>query len=507
MERHAAPPGQNFKLQAEKICKSFGGVHALADLDLEVRPATIHCVVGENGAGKSTLMKVFSGVVRKDSGIIRVDGAEARIQGPKYAKKLGIGIIYQEFSLVPDMTVAENIFLEKLGEGGFFVSPAGLNAKARKVLDSFGLDIEPTAPVKDLSVAKMQIVEIAKVLAQDAEIVILDEPTAVLAGPEIRTLFSILFALKARGMTVIYISHRLDEIIEIADEVSVIKDGVRTRVMLRDDLTKEEIMSAMTGRSLTEIYPKRTSNVGGELFRSEAVSRGKQVRSVSLTVNRGEVVGIAGLVGSGRTEFARTAFGIDRMASGRLVIAGKPVSVRNARDALGYGIGLAPENRKECGLSLGMSIASNISSTNLRSVAWGGLFLSDARENAVANSYVRSLSIKRESNRDPASSLSGGNQQKVVLAKWLNSGVDFLILDEPTRGVDVGARREIYTIINSLAAEGKGLLVISSEMAELIGICDRAYVFCEGAVAGCLAGRDITEENIMHLAIPAGRRG
>ncbi len=497
-----APP----KLRAHQVCKYFGGVHALDKLDLEVRPATIHCVVGENGAGKSTLMKIFSGVVKKDAGSIYVDGKEVNIASPRQAKDLGIGIIYQELSLVPDMTVAENVFLEDLKAGGMFVSPSRLNARAKAIIDAFGLDIEPTARVRGLSVAKMQIVEIAKVLAQDVKILILDEPTAVLAGPEIRTLFDTLFALKQKGMTIIYISHRLEEILEIADDVSVIKDGVRTGVLPREGLSKDLIITAMTGRDLADIYPRRVPQVGDELFRAEDVSQEKLVRSVSLTVNRGEVVGIAGLVGSGRSEFARAVFGIDRIVSGELFMRGQPVRVKNARAALRHSIGLAPENRKEAGLSLDMSIAANISATNLGSVSAGGFFISDGRENDLADSYVQSLNIKRGRNADPVSSLSGGNQQKVVLAKWLNSRAEFLILDEPTRGVDVGARYDIYTIINSLAASGKGLLVISSEMAEHIGICDRIYVFSEGRVAGSLSGPDMTEETIMRLAIPAGEK-
>ena len=496
-----------YAIQAVGVTKSFGGVKALSGINLAVRANTIHCIVGENGAGKSTLMKIFSGVLDRDGGDILVSGRPVDIRSPKDSSAHGIGIIYQEFVLAPDMTVAENIFLDNLGNGGFFVNGRALRAKAREITSRFGFDIDPGAKVEHLSVAYMQIVEIAKALAKDVKVLILDEPTAVLSEPEIRVLFDILAKLKASGVTIIYISHRLEEVFEIGDDITVIKDGETMVSAPRTEFDRHSIIRHMTGRDMSDLFPRRTGvEIGEEIFRADNVSQADIIDGISLSVRKGEVVGIAGLVGSGRTEFARTVFGMDRLTSGELFLCGESVRMRTPREAVKRGIGLVPENRKDQGLILPMSIAENLTSANLRGIASARLFINRKRENGITRDYGEKLRIKRNSDREAVGNLSGGNQQKVVLAKWLNSGCRFLILDEPTRGVDVGAKYEIYTVINELATAGYGILIISSEVIEIIGMCDRVYVFAEGRVAGELAGDALTEEAIMHMAIPTRHR-
>ncbi len=492
-----------YAIQAVGVTKAFGGVKALTGINLSIKSNTIHCIVGENGAGKSTLMKIFSGVLEKDQGQIFVNGKPVEIHSPKDSMELGIGIIYQEFVLAPDLSVAENIFLDNMADGGFFVNWRKLRAKAREIISKFGFDINPTVSVKKLSVAYMQVVEIAKALAKNVKILILDEPTAVLSGPEINVLFRILRQLKESGVTIIYISHRLEEVFEIADEISVLKDGMSVVTLPRGDLDRAGIIRYMTGRDMSSMFPARKGvEIGEEIFAAESVTQRSIIKNISLNVRRGEVVGIAGLVGSGRSEFARAAFGMDRITSGCFKVSGKKVAVSTPRDSVRHGVGLVPENRKDQGLILGMSIASNITAASLEKIITAGCFISGRKEQNITEEYRGKLRIKMNSPRDAVSSLSGGNQQKVVLGKWLSSGCDFLILDEPTRGVDVGAKFEIYTVINTLAAAGYGILLISSEVTEIIGMCDRVYVFNEGRISGELAGGDLTEENILHMAIP-----
>lgn len=490
-----------YAIEARNVRKSFGGVHALKGIDLAVRDRTIHCIIGENGAGKSTLMKIFSGVLKRDCGDILVDGVPAAIVSPKDSVQQGIGIIYQEFVLAPDMTVAENIFLDRLSNG-FFINWKNINRKARDYIERFGFNIAPQTMVRDLSVAYMQIIEITKALAKNARILILDEPTAVLSGPEIAILLGILRKLKDEGKTIIYISHRLEEVFEIADDITVFKDGETVKTGPVDAFTKRDIINLMTGREMTELFPERNVEKGDVVLEARSVSQKNIVEDVSITVRAGEVVGLAGLVGSGRTEFARTLFGLDRMITGELFLDGEKVVVNSPRDALRMGIGMVPENRKDQGLVLDMSIAANITMANLRSIVRGGIFLNGKKESEISDHFSKRLRIKMNRNQDRVGSLSGGNQQKVVVGKWLHTKCRVLILDEPTRGVDIGAKYDIYLLINELAAQGYAVIMISSELIEIIGMCDRVYVFNEGRVGGCLQRHELNEPDIMRLAIP-----
>ncbi len=492
----------DYAIEAREIGKSFGGVRALKGINLAVRKQSIHCIVGENGAGKSTLMKIFSGVLKKDSGDIFVNGRSVNISSPKDSVSQGIGIIYQEFVLAPDMTVAENIFLDKLSSGGFFINWKSINSRAREFIHRFGFKIAPQTMIRDLSVAYMQIIEITKALAKNAKILILDEPTAVLSDPEIKILMAILRKLKEDGTTIIYISHRLDEVFEIADEITVFKDGESIETGPAGKYSKGDIINLMTGRAMTELFPKRNAAIGDTILEACGIGQKNIVRDISLEVRTGEVVGLAGLVGSGRSEFARVLFGLDRKTSGDILFQGAKIFVKSPRDALRHGIGMVPENRKDQGLALDMSIAENMTMANLSSVVRAGIFIDSKKENGISSHFSQRLRIKMNRNRDKASSLSGGNQQKVVLGKWLNSKCKLLILDEPTRGVDIGAKYDIYLIINELAAQGYAVIMISSELIEIIGMCDRAYVFNEGRVAGCVSGGDMNEANIMRMAIP-----
>ncbi len=494
-----------YAIEAINIKKSFGGVHALRNINFKARKSSIHCIVGENGAGKSTLMKIFSGVVAKDSGVIKVNGKEVDISDPHASHEHGIGIIYQEFVLAPDMTVAENVFLDNLSGGSFFINWLKVNQATQEILDDFGFEIKADALVADLSVAYMQIVEITKALAKNASILILDEPTAVLADPEIKVLFGILRRLKEKGVTIIYISHRLDEVFAIADDITVFKDGESIQTCACRDTCRDKIITAMIGREMNDLFPPRNAAVGGEIFRAENLAQKSVLDGVDITVRAGEVVGISGLVGSGRSEFARAVFGIDRITRGTLYIDSKQVRIRPPRDALRHRLGLVPENRKDQGLFLALGIDNNITMANIRSVTTHRFFLNHRREREIAEEYKKKLAIRMGKPSNPASSLSGGNQQKVVLAKWLHSQCRVLIFGEPTRGVDVGGKQEIYKLINDLAVSRYGILVISSEMLEIIGICDRTYVFSEGKVAGSLAGDEMTEAEMLRLAIPASR--
>ncbi|MCC8181303.1 MAG: sugar ABC transporter ATP-binding protein, partial [Planctomycetes bacterium] len=480
-------------------------VKALRNINFKAKKGSIHCIVGENGAGKSTLMKIFSGVESKDSGQIKINGEEVEITDPHSSHEKGVGIIYQEFVLAPDMTVAENVFLDDLDKGKFFIKWAKINQATQKIIDDFGFHIRADQVVGDLSVAYMQIVEITKALAKNANILILDEPTAVLAEPEIKVLFSILRRLKDKGVTIIYISHRLAEVFEIADEITVFKDGESILTCQCCETDKDSIITAMIGREMKDLFPPRNATIGEEIFRTEGLAQESILDGVDISVRAGEVVGISGLVGSGRTEFAKAVFGIDRVTRGTVYVKSQPVKIKKPRDALRHRVGLVPENRKDQGLFLELPIAANVTMANHKSVSSHRLFLHHRREKDIAEQFREKLAIKAGGVKLPASSLSGGNQQKVALAKWLHTKCDILIFDEPTRGVDVGGKQEIYRLINELAEDGYGIVVISSEMLEIIGLCDRTYVFSEGRVAGHLEKSEMTEAEMLRLAIPASR--
>ena len=488
-----------YRVEMKGISKSFGGVRALKNVDLAVRPGEILGLVGENGAGKSTLMKILSGALQKDRGQILIDGKPVEIPNPRAGLELGIAIIYQEFALVPDLTVSENIFLG--ANPGAVVNWEALHRRAGEALTKLGFDINPRLTVRELSVAHQQVVEIAKALTRNARILVLDEPTAVLAPAEAERLFELLGDLKRAGISIIYISHRLDEVFRLSDEITVMKDGEVVGTMKASETNTSEIISMMVGRELATLFPAREVTIGEEVLRVEHISVGNRVKDVSFSVRAGEVFGIAGLVGSGRTELVRAIFGADRRDSGQVFLDGKPVVINSPAAAVRLGIGLVPEDRKTQGLILEHAIRTNVTMPCISNVMRALGFIDFKKETEIVEDQVKKLSIKIASIQDPVSSLSGGNQQKVSLAKWFASNSRVLILDEPTRGVDVGAKVEIYDLINQAVKQGVAVIFISSELEEVVGMCDRVLVMSRGVPRGFLEKPDISEKNIMRLAV------
>ena len=480
------------------ISKVFGGIRALDDVSFSVKAGEVHALVGENGAGKSTLMKILAGAHQATTGEIRVGGEPAVIPSPHASRSLGIGIIYQELALAPELTVAENIFL---GELPGFVNARALRARAAKLLDDLGFVIDPGAIVATLPLAFQQAVEIAKAMSRQVRILILDEPTAVLAPPEVERLLAVVQELSRRGVSVVYISHRLDEIFRIANQITVLKDGRTVGTYPVAGMDEARLISLMVGREATQLFPKVERTRGGELLRVEGLSVSGLVKQVSFSLHQGEVLGIAGLVGSGRTEVARAIFGADRAETGTISMNGSRVVIRSPRQGVASGIGLVPEDRKGQGLVLAMPIRQNVTLTCLqRFTNWLGVVRRRA-ERASVDDVAKRTTIRARNLDLPVSSLSGGNQQKVVLAKWLDAGCKVVILDEPTRGVDVGARSEIYQLIENLAANGLGVIVISSDMLEVIGASDRILVMSGGRISGELAREEFSEARIMQLAL------
>ncbi len=492
--------GNEYCVEARNIYKTFGGVHALKDVTLRIKKGEILGLVGENGAGKSTLMKILSGVYTRDNGELLVDGEHVEFYSPHDSQSKGIGIIYQEFALAPHLTVAENIYLGNLGEGKSLVNWRKLNTKAQKLISDLGFDINPLSTVEELSVAYQQVVEIAKALTREVKLLILDEPTAVLAPTEVIKLFEVLNNLRQKGVSIVYISHRLEEVLEICDRITVLKDGTYVDTLITKDTTKDELIIKMIGRSLLDIFPPKSRTFGCEIFRVEHIT-GKKITDVSFDIKEGEIIGIAGLIGSGRTELVRAMFGADMRYGGNMYFKGERIRVKGIRNAVKQGIGLLPESRKEQGVILDMAVKSNISMTCISKVASALGIIRRTKEDDMAKSQVDALNIKTDSINIEVNSLSGGNQQKVSLAKWLSADCKIIFLDEPTRGVDIGAKVEIYSIIDQLARAGIAVVVISSEMLEVIGLCDKVMVMKRGEVSGFLEGSEICEVNIMKFAV------
>jgi putative multiple sugar transport system ATP-binding protein len=498
-------------LEMRGITKTFPGVKALEDVNLAVRRGEIHAICGENGAGKSTLMKVLSGVYPAGSydGEIIYDGQPVRFNGIRDSEHVGIVIIHQELALVPYLSIAENMFLgnERRGRGGL-IDWNKANAEAARLLAEVGLDENPVTPVGQLGVGKQQLVEIAKALSKDVRLLILDEPTAALNDNDSAHLLDLMRRLRERGITSIMISHKLGEITAVSDNVTVIRDGrtVETLSLHAGEVTQERIIRGMVGRDLESYYPERESHPGEEILRVEdwtvwhPTQDRKVVEDASFTVRAGEVVGIAGLMGAGRTELAMSVFGraYGRNITGRMFVHGKEVKPRNVSEAIDAGIAYATEDRKHYGLNLIEDIRRNVSAAALNKLASKG-FVNGNEEIKVAEGYRKSMNVKAPSVASVVGKLSGGNQQKVVLSKWLYTDPEVLILDEPTRGIDVGAKYEIYTIINRLVAAGKAVLVISSELPELLGICDRIYTLSAGRITGEVPVGQATQENLMEL--------
>lgn len=491
------------RVELLNISKSYGGISALKSVSLKVRPGEIHALVGENGAGKSTLMKILSGAVLKDEGNIVIDGREASIRSTHDSKKLGIGIIYQEFSLVPDLSVAENIFLSQLVSQGFWMRWGRMKSRADELIKSIGFDIDPATPVHKLSIARQQIVEIAKALSEKVKVLILDEPSAVLGTQEIHRLFDTLKGLSKEGVSIIYITHHLEEVFEIADRITILKDGTSVDCLAVSDTGKDELVRLMLGRSLDAMFPDRQAVKGRELLRVENILPEGMDDGLSFTVNEGEVLGIAGLVGSGRTELLRAIYAADKPIQGEIYLSGKRQRIKIPYDAVRAGIGMVPEDRKQHGAILSLSVKQNISLANMKGITDRLGFIQPGKEKDIVKRLLARLSVKASSENAAVSTLSGGNQQKTVLAKWINRSCSVLMIDEPTRGVDVGAKAEIYDLVNELSQQGMGLVLVSSETEELMGICDRILVMRNGRIRGELLKKDFTEENILRLAIGA----
>lgn len=484
------------------ISKSFGGVKALQDVHFDLKPGEIHALMGENGAGKSTLIKILSGAYTKDSGTIKIDGKELEINDTKVAKQQGISVIYQEFALAKDLTVAENIYIDHMGMGKNIINWKVLRRKTRELLDQLGFSIiNENARVGDLPVAFQQVVEICKSLSRQTKIMVLDEPTAVLTTNEVEKLFELILNLKKQGVGIIYVSHRLEEIFRISDRITVFKDGTYVDTVQTAQTNEHQLVNMMIGREIEDYFPKRNAKIGEVIFEVKNIKSGNAVKDVSFQVHAGEVLGLSGLVGAGRTETARAIFGADKKDSGEVYLKGKKLSIHTPKEAVKQHIGFLLEDRKNQGVLLEQSGRVNITMASLKDYTKALGIIDKKAEKEKVQSLIDALHIKIDGQDALVNSLSGGNQQKVSFAKWIASDPEVLILDEPTRGVDVGAKIEIYNIINRLAEEGKAIVMISSEMAEIIGMCDRSLVMREGVVTGELSRDELTEENLIKLSM------
>ena len=487
-------------LQLQGVGKRFPGVVALDGIDLDLRAGEVHAVCGENGAGKSTLMKIISGQYRADDGVVLYDGAPVQFSSATDAQAAGIAIIHQELNLVPHLSVAENIYLAREPKRGPFVDYRALNRAALLCLQRIGLNVSPTTLVGALSIAQQQMVEIAKALSLDARVLIMDEPTSSLTESETVQLFRIIKELRSEGVAILYISHRLDEMAEIVDRVTVLRDGRHIATSDFAATSVNEIVARMVGRPLDDAYPPRRSTPTDHvLLKVRDLQRTGTFGPVSFELRKGEILGFAGLMGAGRTEVARAIFGAERPDAGSILLGDTPVEINSPREAIRHGIAYLSEDRKKDGLALAMPVAANITLANVAAISSRG-FLRFADETAIAERYVRELGIRTPTVAQIARNLSGGNQQKIVIGKWLYRGSRILFFDEPTRGIDVGAKYAIYGLMDRLAADGVGVVLISSELPELLGMTDRIAVFHEGRIAAVLETGKTNQEEILHHA-------
>ena len=483
------------------IRKSYPGVRVLDDVSLTVRPGEVHALMGENGAGKSTLMKILAGAVRADAGTIHLDGQAVEIDTPLRAMELGIGIIYQELHLAPHLSVAENIFLGREPQRlPGWIDSAKMRRDAQDLMDSLGMTLDVRTSVGGLAVAQRQMVEIAKATSRKAKVIAMDEPSATLTAHELENLWILIRRLQAQGIGIVYISHRMDEVFQIADALTILRDGHVVGAKPISEISRDEVLKLMVGRSLDETFPKIVAEQGQPVLEISGLSRQGVLEDIHLSVHAGEVVALAGLVGSGRTEIARCVFGADRMSGGEMRLGGVPFSPRSPHDAIAAGVGFVTEDRKEQGILLDLSVRENISLASLPKISTLG-FLRRRQEQANAKESVEKLRVRTPSIEQQVGNLSGGNQQKIVLAKWLQTAPKLLILDEPTRGIDVGAKLEIYGIINDLAAQGVAILMISSELPEVLGMADTIVVVRDGRIAGTLSRAEATQEKVGQLAL------
>ena len=488
-------------LTMKNIDKSFPGVHALDHVDFELKRGEVHALMGENGAGKSTLMKVLTGIYTKDSGTITYEGREVEFHNTHDAQAAGIVIVHQELNMVGDLTVAQNIFIGREFKKGFMIDDRKMIQESKKLFDELHINIDPKAKMSDLTVGKQQMCEIAKAISHQAKVIIFDEPSAALTEKEIEDLFAIIRDLRKQNLGIIYISHRMDEIKVITDRVTVMRDGAYVGTLITDECTKEDIINMMVGRVIYE-DPKTHSMVPADapvVLKVEHLNAGKMVQDVSFELRKGEILGFSGLMGAGRTETARALFGADPKTGGDIYINGKKVTINSPEDAVKNGIGYLSEDRKRFGIVVQKTITENSTLATLPKYM-SGLFINKGAEKEVTEKYIKELDTKTPSAEQLVGNLSGGNQQKVVIAKWLVRNCDILIFDEPTRGIDVGAKNEIYKLMNRLAAEGKSIIMISSEMTEILRMSDRIIVMCEGKKTGEISIEEATQEAIMDKA-------
>lgn len=491
-------------MEIEKLTKRYPGVTALDEVSLTVRRGEIHGIIGENGAGKSTLIKAVTGAITPNSGVIRFDGCVYSHLDPKLSSSIGIGVIYQEFNLVPALSVAENIFLGHYSGNGITVNFKEMNRKAAEVMQKIGIQIPPEKPVGELTVGHQQIVEIMRSLVKDVKFLIMDEPTAPLTTNEVEQLYKIIRNLKQQGITIIYISHRLEELFDLADRVTVMRDGQYITTLNVPETNTRELIRYMVGRDLSDKFPQRNKPIGTEVLRVEHLS-GNGVEDISFTLHKGEILGFAGLLGCGRTETMEVLYGAAKKTGGKIFWNGREVEIQNTTAALKMGIGLIPEDRKKNGVFLSMSIQWNTAISCLRQkLLKYHLIVDTGKEKVLALEYVNKLRTKTPGIEQLVANLSGGNQQKVVVAKVMATDAELIIFDEPTRGIDVGAKQEMYLLIRKMVDEGKSVIMISSEMAEVIGLSDRIVVLCEGRQMGILAREEFDQERILTLASGMG---
>lgn len=490
-------------LKMEGICKSFPGVQALSGVRLELHKGEVLALIGENGAGKSTLMKILAGIHRKDAGRIMLKGREVDIDSPRTAQGLGISIIHQELNLMPHLTVAQNIFIGREPRKGvdFFLDENALNEKTRRLFEEMHLDMDPTTKVSDLTIARQQMVEIAKAFSFNSEVLVMDEPTAALTETEIEELFLFIHRLKAQGVGIIYISHRMEELKKISDRVTIMRDGGYVDTLETREATVDQIISLMVGRVIYETARDMAGFVGDEVvLEVKDLNRGNSLKNISFKLHKGEILGFAGLMGAGRTEVARAIFGADPLESGEVHVHGELVQIKSPYDAVRHGIGYLSEDRKRYGLVLGMDIETNVVLAAFKKFTDYFGWMNTGKIRETAERYVDALKIKTPDVGQRVKNLSGGNQQKVVIGKWLTRDCDILIFDEPTRGIDVGAKNEIYKLLTELVKQGKSIIMISSELPEILRMSERIIVMCESRITGELTASEATQENIMRLA-------
>ena len=488
-------------LTMKNIKKSFSGVAALKNAELELNKGEVVALMGENGAGKSTLMKILTGIYSKDEGTVTFEGKEVEYKSVSESEEAGIAIVHQELNMMNDLTVAQNLFIGKERKKGIFIDDAKMAEDAKELFKKLNVDINPNVKIGNLTVGKQQMVEIAKAISTNAKVIVFDEPTAALTDSEIEELFKVINDLRDKGTGIIYISHRMDEINVISDKVIVMRDGEYVGTLVTKECTKDDIIKMMVGRTVF-MEPKTKSDVSADaevVLRCENLNRGKHVRDVSFDLRKGEILGFSGLMGAGRTEVARLIFGADPMDSGKIYIHGKEVSIKSTKDAVNAGIGYLSEDRKRYGLLVDKSVEENTCLSSLEKFT-KGLFIDGSKSKTVSEKYVQELRTKTPSVTQIIKKLSGGNQQKVVIAKWLVKDSEILIFDEPTRGIDVGAKSEIYDLMERLVKEGKSIIMISSELPEVLRMSDRVVVMCEGRITGCLDISEASQEGIMTCA-------